>query len=193
MIEYKDLEKVNKNLCSMAIKGKDYIQVNERVKGFRALEPNGSITTEIVSLVDGVVTMKATVCDCMGHTLATGYAQEKEGSSYINNTSFIENCETSAVGRALGFLGIGIDVSIASVEEVKNAQRQQEQKPAAAEVRAVKALIKSLNVDATKLLSQYKQESFETMPYPIYLSIVKKLDAERDKREKGMGDVMQPA
>ena len=45
MIEYKDLEKVNKNLCSMAIKGKDYIQVNERVKGFRALEPNGSITT----------------------------------------------------------------------------------------------------------------------------------------------------
>lgn len=181
MIEYKDLEKVNKTLCSMAIKGKDYIQVNERVKGFRVLEPNGSITTEIISLVDGVVTMKATVCDCMGHTLATGYAQEKEGSSYINNTSFIEDCETSAVGRALGFLGIGIDVSIASVEEVKNAQRQQEQKPTA----AVKALIKSLDVDATKLLSQYKQESFETMPYPIYLSIVKKLDAERDRRGKG--------
>ena len=64
---------------------------------------------------------------------------------------------------------------------MKNAQRQQEQKPTVAEVAAVKALIKSLDVDATKLLSQYKQESFETMPYTIYLSIV----TERDRREKG--------
>jgi hypothetical protein len=57
--------------------------------------------------------------------LATGYAQEKESSSFINKTSYIENCETSAVGRALGFCGFGIDVSVASYEEVANAINNQ--------------------------------------------------------------------
>ena len=54
-----------------------------------------------------------------------GYAQEKESSSFINKTSFIENCETSAVGRALGMCGFGIDTSIASYEEVQNAINNQ--------------------------------------------------------------------
>ncbi|MCQ2771082.1 MAG: hypothetical protein MJ236_04705, partial [Clostridia bacterium] len=51
--------------------------------------------------------------------------QEKESSSFINKTSFIENCETSAVGRALGFAGIGSKTSIASAEEVRNAINNQ--------------------------------------------------------------------
>jgi len=53
--------------------------------------------------------------------LAVGHAYEKEGSTFINKTSYIENCETSAVGRALGMLGIGIDTSIATAEEVNIA------------------------------------------------------------------------
>lgn len=53
--------------------------------------------------------------------LGTGTAYEKEGSTFINKTSYIENCETSAVGRALGMAGFGIDTSIASAEEVQNA------------------------------------------------------------------------
>ena len=61
--------------------------------------------------------------------MATGIAYEVMGSSYINKTSFIENCETSAWGRALGNLGIGIDTSIASAFEVNNAIIQQETKP----------------------------------------------------------------
>ena len=51
---------------------------------------------------------------------------EKESTSYINKTSYIENCETSAVGRALGMAGFGIDTSVASYEEVSNAIAQQE-------------------------------------------------------------------
>ena len=39
---------------------------------------------------------------------STGYAYEKEGSSFINKTSALENCETSAVGRALAILGFEI-------------------------------------------------------------------------------------
>ena len=55
-------------------------------------------------------------------------AYEKEGSTFINKTSYIENCETSAWGRALGNLGIGIDTSIASAEEVQNAVLNQGKK-----------------------------------------------------------------
>jgi len=120
-MDFEGLSKVNEKLKSIDVKGKGYVQVNERVKGFRELCPNGRIETDIVDLTDGVVTMKAYVYDEEGKLLATGYAQEKETSSYINKTSFIENCETSAVGRALGWCGIGVDGSMASAEEVANA------------------------------------------------------------------------
>lgn len=125
-MEWKDLKRVNEGLKGIDVKGKDYVEVNKRVMAFRELEPNGTITTEIISNAGGVVTMKATVTDSNGKILATGYAYEKESSSFINKTSYIENCETSAVGRALGFCGIGVDASIASAEEVANAIKQQE-------------------------------------------------------------------
>lgn len=114
------------NVCSTTdIKGKDYVMVNQRVKAFRMVYPDGRIETEIVSLNNGTVTFKATVYDGTGNFLANGYAQEKESSSFINKTSFIENCETSAIGRALGFCGFGIDSSIASYEEVANVMKNQ--------------------------------------------------------------------
>jgi hypothetical protein len=58
--------------------------------------------------------------------LATGHAYEQEGSTYINKTSALENCETSAVGRALALAGFEIKKSIASKEEVEAAQAKQE-------------------------------------------------------------------
>ena len=103
------------------IKGKQYVEVNERVKYFIKNYPGWSIETEMLSDQDGVCVFKASVRDESGRIMATGHAYEKESSSYINKTSYIENCETSAVGRALGFLGIGIDTSIASSDEVINA------------------------------------------------------------------------
>lgn len=137
-MDYVQLQNVNKQLRTMDVKGKPYIEVNERIRGFRTLFPNGFIHTEIIQMEDGVVTMKAEVgfYDNNGEQiLATGFAQEKESSSYINKTSYIENCETSAVGRALGMLGIGIDTSVASAEEVQNAITNQE---------ALKGLIESI-------------------------------------------------
>lgn len=123
---YEELKQVNAQIKTTPIKGKDYAEVNQRIEAFRKLFPMGSIVTDIVSLVDGVVVIKATVSDEEGKVLATGTAYEKEGNSNINRTSFIENCETSAVGRALGLLGIGINVSVASYEEVSNAILNQE-------------------------------------------------------------------
>lgn len=114
------------------IKGKPYIEVNERLKEFRTNPKYDGYTleTELVDLSNGVCTMKAVIRNTTGIVVATGFAQEKESSSFINKTSFIENCETSCWGRALGNLGIGIDTSIASAEEVLNAiNNQVEEKP----------------------------------------------------------------
>lgn len=131
-ITYEQLKAVNDLLNKIDVKGKGYVQVNDRVKGFRQLFPNGCIETEILELGDGIVTMKATVSDGEGNVLGTGLAQEKESSSFINKTSYIENCETSAVGRALGFAGIGVDGSMASADEVANAILQQNAYPSKA-------------------------------------------------------------
>ena len=118
---YDDIKNANKQLETVNIKGKDYVQVNERVKAFRSVCPGGVIETEMVYYEGGRVMFKATVKDQDDRILATGYSEEKEGSTMINKTSFVENCETSAVGRALGFAGIGIDASMASAEEVATA------------------------------------------------------------------------
>lgn len=105
----------------------DYVQVNERIEKFYERYPEGSIQTEIQSIVDGVVIFKAYAYRDREDTRpATGHAYEKENSSFINKTSYIENCETSAVGRALAMLGFEIKKSIASKEEVENAKLQQQ-------------------------------------------------------------------
>lgn len=125
MLTYEKIKKVNEKMGVVDIKGKDYVEVNTRVTAFRELIPNGTIETEIISLDNGVITIKAVIRDETGKILSTGFAQEKENSTFINKTSFVENAETSAVGRALGFLGLGINGSIASSEEVLNAINNQ--------------------------------------------------------------------
>lgn len=112
-------------LKTIDIKGKQYVEVNERIKYFRDNYKNWSLTSEIVSLENGFCVIKAIIKDENDIVKATGIAYEKEDASFINKTSYIENCETSAWGRALGNLGIGIDTSIASAEEVQNAQANQ--------------------------------------------------------------------
>lgn len=124
VITYEDIKKANDSIKPTDIKGKDYAEVNQRIKAFRMLYPTGTISTEMLSNENGVCIFKATVGyeeDGNFTILGTGTAYEKEGSSFINKTSYIENCETSAVGRALGMAGLGIDTSVASAEEVQNA------------------------------------------------------------------------
>lgn len=108
------------------IKGKDYVMVNERLKEFREKYKGYQLVSEIISMNDDSCVIKASIIDQNGLVVATGHAQEDKLSSTINKTSFVENCETSAWGRALGNFGIGIDVSIASAEEVDMAIKKQE-------------------------------------------------------------------
>lgn len=119
-------EEINARLERIDIRGRQYATVDARVLAFWELFPNGRILTELVSDTGERCVVKATAYD-MDVPIATGHAFELKNASYINKTSYLENCETSAVGRALGFLGIGSNGSIASADEVSNAIAQQEQ------------------------------------------------------------------
>lgn len=124
-ITFADIQKANETIKTTDIKGKNYAEVNQRIKAFRMVYPNGAIETEMLSNENGVCIFQATIRNEDGDVIATGTAYEKENSTFINKTSYIENCETSAVGRGLGMAGFGIDVSIASAEEILNAMQNQ--------------------------------------------------------------------
>ena len=132
IITNEQIQKVNESLTGIDVKGKNYVMVPQRVAAFRKLFPDGFIRTKILSLDAGVCVMQAEIgCYIDSYhneiVFATGLAYEKETSSYINKTSYIENCETSAVGRALGFLGLGIEGGgICSAEELVNAIKNQD-------------------------------------------------------------------
>ena len=129
-MNFDDIRMANDAIRTTNIKGKEYAEVNQRIKAFRMCYPEGCIHTEMISNDNGVCVFKAMVYangdPTVNSLLGTGHAYEKESSSYINKTSYIENCETSAVGRALGMCGFGIDTSVASYEEVANAIQNQE-------------------------------------------------------------------
>lgn len=131
MFTYENITDVNATLPRIDIKGKRYTLVSSRVQAFRRLIPDGSISTEILSLNEETVVMRATITDETGRILATGTAFECKGASFINRTSFVENCETSAVGRALAMLGIGSEEQMCSAEELVTALRNQGSDPKA--------------------------------------------------------------
>lgn len=99
-ITFKDVEKVNSTLKTTSIKGKQYTEVNQRIKAFRMLYPDGFIKTDFIELdtTNGVVVTKTTVgyYDDNGneHILGTGVAHEwrNKPGAMVNKTSFIENC-----------------------------------------------------------------------------------------------------
>tara|TARA_R110002020_G_scaffold240290_3_gene453036 strand:+ start:859 stop:1425 length:567 start_codon:yes stop_codon:yes gene_type:complete len=109
------------------IHGKQYVEVNERIKYFREHFKDWSLTSEVIDLSEDRCVIKASITNEKDKVIATGIAYEMHASSFINKTSFIENCETSAWGRALANLGIGLDTAIASADEVLNAKKQQDQ------------------------------------------------------------------
>ena len=131
-------------LKTINIKGKDYVPVDERLRVFHQ-DFNGHIETEILdrdTCVDQLTGKQAerfiVVARVYPYSLEqdadertrniffSGSASELTTQGFINKTSALENCETSAVGRALGMLGIGIDYGVASAQEVQQAVKSQE-------------------------------------------------------------------
>ena len=173
MITYENIKKANDTIQTTDIKGKAYSEVPQRIKAFRMVYPTGSILTDMVSNENGVCIFRASVGyeDESGyHCLGNGTAYEKEGSTFINKASYIENCETSAVGRALGMAGFGIDASIPSAEEVANAianqtedkQEKQERKATPNQISFL--LTKYSGENLKKLLKANNLETIDEMP-----------------------------
>mgnify|MGYP003137052206 FL=1 len=132
-------------LKTIQIKGKDYVPVDERLRAFHKLF-NGHIETEILerdTCIDQLTgkqteryvvvarvypySLEQDVDEFTRSKFFSGSASELAVQGFINKTSALENCETSAIGRALGIMGIGLDNGIASAQEVLQAIKTQEQ------------------------------------------------------------------
>lgn len=106
------------------IHGKEYKTVARRIQDFREKHPSYGVDTSIITINADEVVIKAVVTDESGRQVGSGIAHERQGSSNINKTSHVENCETSAVGRALASIGLA-GSEYASADEVAGAISQQ--------------------------------------------------------------------
>lgn len=154
------------------IKGKGYITVAERIKAFRSNFKDFRLITEIVEFAPERCIMVAKVIDPSGVVVANGHACETPNKNQINKLSILENCETSAIGRALGAFGIGVDEDICTADEMllkaladlpetlSNAISQAETKEALNDIyhREYESLTTSQKEEFVKLASARKQE-----------------------------------
>ena len=152
----------NKDSGIVNIHGKDYKTVAKRVDEFR--KEHGTkyaILTELVSMDERNVVMRAEILDENRRAIATGYAEENRTASQINRTSALENCETSAIGRALANFGLG-GGEYASADEVANAISQQSKPSNRIDFNEVREAIKVID-DVASLQDYYKSLGVEHM------------------------------
>lgn len=146
----------------------DYETVESRIKRFYEANPDGRIETNWESsyAVDGagpnIWVIKAFVFLTAGDQAnklpkATGYAFEKDGTGGANNTSALENAETSAIGRALANMNLSGNkrASREEMQKVANSQRdflaEAEQTLSIEALRNIYAEAKAANVPADVL------------------------------------------
>jgi|TARA_Y100000114_G_scaffold109517_1_gene103024 hypothetical protein len=153
---------MNQKLKTINIKGKEYVEVNERLKYFRSHYPNHTLTSEVIEKTPDSILILTTIRNENGVAVATGLAEEIKGSTFINKTSYVENCETSSWGRALGNLGIGLDTSVASAEEVQNAIANQKEvlKFDSDKYRKIAEKLKQNEITINKVEEHFKLDKF---------------------------------
>lgn len=158
----------------MAFDLKDYEPVEDRIKRFYKDNPEGRILTEIVSNDGKTVVMKAGLYrDSKENTMcwATGFAEEVRGEGFVNKTSHIENCETSAIGRALANANYA-GSKRASREEMEKVERQS--KPSVLNAEQVAKLISLAKLKGAAT----KEEAVEFINQTLACDDFTKLDPE---------------
>ena len=126
-MDYTQIQEISKEMKAIDFMGKAYVPVNERIKALKKLKPESRITTEILNFSEDGVLIKANILDENNSVIGTGHAYEQRTAKGVNSTSFVENAESSAIGRAIAIAyGLGIDTAICSLDEVKNAVDRQE-------------------------------------------------------------------
>ena len=154
-------------LKTIDIKGKSYVMVHERLQYFRDNYKDYSLETKIIEMNADYCVLKAIIKTEEGRIIATGLAREVNGDTFINKTSYVENAETSAWGRALANFGIGLDISVASAEEVQNAIANQN---------------KTIVVDyKTKLIEELKRQEIDVTEFAKKHKISSKSTQEQAK------------
>ena len=154
----------------MSFNPADYAEVAERLPLFWKDCPRGRIITEII-VDDGTrIVMKASLFITYEdyHPTTTGFAEEVRGSSMVNKTSAIENCETSAIGRALANYQYQGAKKRASLEEIVKVYRQGEQvvgdapaAPLTTSVQRTQALGSSSEPPTSKQLGLLRSKNYE--------------------------------
>ena len=183
MITREQIVKANIDLPTVNIKGKEYVMVKDRVKALREIFPDFTISTDILHIDDESVLVKATVSDEAGKVKATGHAHELKSASALHRTSFVEIAETSAIGRAVGLLGIGIDDSFGSADEVARAMKQQDEdefkpkdKVTIRQAIVLKGMIEKYDIDAKKVCEWYGVPSVDDMTKEMYAKACKDIE-----------------
>lgn len=152
----------------VSIHGKEYKTVAKRVQEFRENPAfNGwTIMTDIVKLDDDMCVMRASILskatDGEAQIIATGHGCEFKTSSQINKTSYVENCETSAIGRALAALGLG-GTEFASANEVQNAIYQQNNPVKPTSVKATDGAMENLDEESQQFIRDFAIEIIAEM------------------------------
>lgn len=169
------------------IKGKQYVEVNERIKFFRqeTQYKNWGIITDFPVLDSEQAMCRCSIVTPEGNVVAQGHAHEERSASNINKTSYVENCETSAIGRALGILGIGIDTSVASANEVEDAIAKQQ---ALVDNPQVQKLSKKLDAPVENIMDKaVGYIKTQTDKRKAYDAVIKKHGSQlTDKQKEGL-------
>ena len=136
-MDIKQIQAAIKEMHSLKLHhGSEYTQVQQRLEAFRKHAGTAyTLDTEILQNDTKTILIRASISDKEGRVIATGLAEELRGSSNVNKTSAIENCETSAWGRALANLGLH-GGTMASVEEITIAKNKNKQIDADAKAKA---------------------------------------------------------
>ena len=161
-------------------KSKEYVPVNERLKEFRTNSKyeGWCITEEVLQLTEDFVAIMVKISDEKGVVRGCGLAKEFK-AGMINSTSYVENCETSAWGRALGCIGIGIDEAVATADELQNAVTIQETMAAPIDQNALDALVDKImekGVSASKITERYKVSKLEELNNGQWMQAMRILD-----------------
>ena len=178
----------NKDTGIVTIHGKEYQTVARRIEDFRATHPAWTIQSELLARDENTVVVKAEILDENGRVISTGFAEESRSASKINKTSAVENAETSAVGRALAFFGMG-GTEIASADEVAGAIAQQNGQPERITTTfdTLRHLMEQTSTEESAVVAWATENQYETLDEtPVYLfpRIEKALKAKAQQMEK---------